>query len=117
MVHLHHVVVVITLCGCCQHLVWMMSLQEKESPDGNNLACILTLPPFQRKGYGKYLIAFSKSNYNNKNSKSVSHTIKICDMLIFLEMQTITMLVTCKNYNCDNGPIPIRKSNRKPMYD
>ncbi len=26
---------------------------------GNNVACILTLPPFQRKGYGKLLIAFS----------------------------------------------------------
>jgi GNAT superfamily N-acetyltransferase len=23
------------------------------------LACILTLPPYQRKGYGKFLIAFS----------------------------------------------------------
>lgn len=34
-------------------------LQEKESPDGNNVACILTLPPYQRKGFGKFLIAFS----------------------------------------------------------
>lgn len=34
-------------------------LQEKESPDGNNVACILTLPPYQRQGYGKLLIAFS----------------------------------------------------------
>ncbi|NXP02347.1 KAT8 acetyltransferase, partial [Thinocorus orbignyianus] len=33
--------------------------QEKESPDGNNVACILTLPPYQRRGYGKFLIAFS----------------------------------------------------------
>merc|ERR1719283_526671 len=33
--------------------------KEKESPDGNNLACILILPPFQRKGYSKFLIAFS----------------------------------------------------------
>nr|ACO15537.1 Probable histone acetyltransferase MYST1 [Caligus clemensi] len=33
--------------------------KEKESPDGNNVACILTLPPHQRKGYGKLLIAFS----------------------------------------------------------
>ena len=33
--------------------------QEKESPDNNNLACILTLPPYQRNGYGKFLIAFS----------------------------------------------------------
>lgn len=36
--------------------------QEKESPDGNNVACILTLPPYQRRGYGKFLIAFSKSS-------------------------------------------------------
>ncbi|NXL89297.1 KAT8 acetyltransferase, partial [Alectura lathami] len=33
--------------------------EEKESPDGNNVACILTLPPYQRRGYGKFLIAFS----------------------------------------------------------
>jgi len=33
--------------------------KEKNSPDDYNLACILTLPPFQRKGYGKLLIAFS----------------------------------------------------------
>ena len=33
--------------------------QEKESPENNNLACILTLPPYQRKGYGKFLIALS----------------------------------------------------------
>lgn len=33
--------------------------QEKESPENNNVACILTLPPYQRKGYGKFLIAFS----------------------------------------------------------
>ncbi|XP_063969654.1 histone acetyltransferase KAT8-like [Lytechinus pictus] len=40
------------------HLVGFFS-KEKESPDGNNVACILILPPFQRKGYGKLLIAFS----------------------------------------------------------
>lgn len=42
--------------GC--HIVGYFS-KEKESPDGNNVACILILPPFQRKGYGKFLIAFS----------------------------------------------------------
>lgn len=40
------------------HIVGYFS-KEKESPDGNNVACILTLPPHQRKGYGKLLIAFS----------------------------------------------------------
>ncbi|KAF4358072.1 hypothetical protein G4B88_021821 [Cannabis sativa] len=36
-----------------------MLLQEKHSEESYNLACILTLPPYQRKGYGKFLIAFS----------------------------------------------------------
>jgi hypothetical protein len=42
--------------GC--HIVGYFS-KEKESTDCNNLACILTLPPFQRNGYGKFLIQFS----------------------------------------------------------
>lgn len=40
------------------HLVGYFS-KEKDSLEGNNLACILTLPPYQRKGYGKLLIGFS----------------------------------------------------------
>lgn len=42
--------------GC--HLVGYFS-KEKDSSENNNLACILTLPPYQRKGYGKFLIDFS----------------------------------------------------------
>lgn len=33
--------------------------KEKYSSEGYNLACILSLPPYQRNGYGKFLIAFS----------------------------------------------------------
>ena len=33
--------------------------KEKDSPEGHNLACILTLPPYQRKGYGRFMISFS----------------------------------------------------------
>ena len=33
--------------------------KEKNSEEGYNLACILTLPSYQRKGYGKFLIAMS----------------------------------------------------------
>lgn len=40
------------------HLVGYFS-KEKESIDGYNVACILTLPQFQRKGYGRLLIQFS----------------------------------------------------------
>jgi GNAT superfamily N-acetyltransferase len=42
--------------GC--HLVGYFS-KEKESLKGHNLACILVLPPHQKKGYGKFLITFS----------------------------------------------------------
>ena len=42
--------------GC--HLIGFFS-KEKESPEGYNVACILTLPQHQRKGYGKLLIQFS----------------------------------------------------------
>ena len=47
------------VCSAMRH-VTVLHYQEKDSLDGNNLACIMTLPPFQRKGYGKFLIAFSE---------------------------------------------------------
>ena len=40
------------------HVVGYFS-KEKHSVEGYNLACILTLPPYQRKGYGRFLISFS----------------------------------------------------------
>ncbi|KAF9609878.1 hypothetical protein IFM89_018963 [Coptis chinensis] len=49
------------LCECDDrgcHMVAYFS-KEKQSEQYYNLACILTLPPYQRKGYGKFLIAFS----------------------------------------------------------
>lgn len=49
------------LCECDDrgcHMVGYFS-KEKHSEESYNLACILTLPPYQRKGYGKFLISFS----------------------------------------------------------
>lgn len=40
------------------HIVGYFS-KEKESVEDYNVACILTMPPYQRKGYGKLLIEFS----------------------------------------------------------
>jgi histone acetyltransferase HTATIP len=40
------------------HIVGYFS-KEKESTEDYNVACILTLPPYQRLGYGKVLIEFS----------------------------------------------------------
>lgn len=42
--------------GC--HLVGYFS-KEKDSAEGYNLACILTLPQYQRRGFGRLLISFS----------------------------------------------------------
>lgn len=41
-----------------QHIVGFFS-KEKMSWDDYNLACILVFPPYQRRGLGKRLIAFS----------------------------------------------------------
>ncbi|XP_037073245.1 LOW QUALITY PROTEIN: histone acetyltransferase Tip60-like [Pollicipes pollicipes] len=40
------------------HIVGYFS-KEKESTEDYNVACILALPPYQRKGYGRLLIEFS----------------------------------------------------------
>ncbi|MCO5554282.1 hypothetical protein L7F22_007810 [Adiantum nelumboides] len=42
--------------NCGHHIVGYFS-KEKNSVEDYNMACILTLPPFQRKGYGRFLIA------------------------------------------------------------
>uniref|UniRef100_A0A7S1HGA4 Histone acetyltransferase n=1 Tax=Hemiselmis andersenii TaxID=464988 RepID=A0A7S1HGA4_HEMAN len=49
------------ICECDEqgyHVVGYFS-KEKESEEDYNLACILTLPQHQRKGYGKFIISFS----------------------------------------------------------
>ena len=55
-------------CGCFKLVqVWNVALlwifQEKESSEDYNVACILTLPQYQRMGYGKLLIEFSKCKF------------------------------------------------------
>nr|XP_017228386.1 PREDICTED: chaperone protein ClpC, chloroplastic-like isoform X2 [Daucus carota subsp. sativus]XP_017228387.1 PREDICTED: chaperone protein ClpC, chloroplastic-like isoform X2 [Daucus carota subsp. sativus] len=39
-----------------------LSKSEMHLEDSYNLACVLTLPPYQRKDYGKFLIAFCKTS-------------------------------------------------------
>ena len=46
--------------------------KEKYSEVGYNLACILTFPPYQRKGYGRFLISFSYE-LSRKESKATQH--------------------------------------------
>lgn len=45
------------------HIVGYFS-KEKYSREGFNVACILTLPPYQKKGYGRLLIEFSNIDFS-----------------------------------------------------
>ncbi|KAG5575450.1 hypothetical protein H5410_055584 [Solanum commersonii] len=76
------------LCECDDrgcHMVGYFS-KEKHSEESYNLACILTLPPYQRKGYGKFLIAFSYE-LSKKEGKELSDmtAIKAEDILSTLQ--------------------------------
>jgi len=51
--------------GC--HIVGYFS-KEKLSRENYNLACILTFPPYQRKGYGKFLISISYELTKRENT-------------------------------------------------
>lgn len=62
--------------GC--HLIGYFS-KEKESAEGYNVACILTLPQYQRHGYGKLLIEFSYA-LSKKESKVGSPEKPLSDL-------------------------------------
>jgi histone acetyltransferase MYST1 len=49
------------MCECDEHGCHPVAYfsKEKVSSEEYNLACLLTLPPYQRKGYGRFLISFS----------------------------------------------------------
>ena len=53
--------------------------KEKNSPDDYNLACIMTLPPHQRKGYGRFLIQLSYE-ISKKEKKSGSPEKPLSDL-------------------------------------
>jgi GNAT superfamily N-acetyltransferase len=42
------------------HYFCLILFQEKNSFLNYNVSCILTLPPYQRQGYGRLLIDFSE---------------------------------------------------------
>ena len=61
-------------------------LQEKMSEEGYNLACILMLPCYQRKGYGKFLISFSyelskiEGKVRNGNARTKCESVSACHL-------------------------------------
>lgn len=90
------------------HIIGYFS-KEKESPEGNNVACILTFPPYQRKGFGKFLIAFSyelskKEHVVGSPEKPLSDLGK----LTYRSYWSWVILQTLKNYGDKVGRLSLK---------
>uniref|UniRef100_A0A673U4W2 histone acetyltransferase n=1 Tax=Suricata suricatta TaxID=37032 RepID=A0A673U4W2_SURSU len=59
------------------HIVGYFS-KEKESTEDYNVACILTLPPYQRRGYGKLLIEFSE----DQSCRFPNHSLSLAHWML-----------------------------------
>lgn len=79
--------------------------KEKDSMEGYNLACIMILPPYQKKGYGRFLIQLSYEITKREN-KTGSPEKPLSDLgrLSYRSFWTYELLTRLKRYGAHNAP-------------
>lgn len=96
------------------HVVGYFS-KEKESADGYNVACILTLPCYQKRGFGKLLIQFSYML--TKVERKVGSPEKPLSDLGLLSYRAYWTDTLVKLLVERNSPALFRKNNSQLEYD
>lgn len=90
--------------GC--HVVGYFS-KEKVSLDEYNLACILVFPPFQRRGYGKFLISLSyELTKAEKKTGSPEKPLSDLGKLSFRSYWTYVLLTLLREHK-DTGELSV----------